>query len=198
MSLLFQHLPTGLGRPVICTRGSRLFTAGQPVQQMYCLEQGEIHLLRHTVNGTPLLLARLRDGDWIGEASLHSRHYHCDALSVKDSRLLAIAQPELLALLTADSALALAYIETLSLQVRQLRAGAERARLRTVRERLLHFIGSESDGSIDVPPLNLFAQQLGSTPEALYRTLAHLEQTGVLRREALAPGWRLTLIAPGD
>ena len=70
--------------------------------------------------------------------------------------------------------------------LRRVFARYERRSLKTARERLLHFVVTESRGRpyLDLPhTLASLAGELGLTRESLYRTLALLERDGIVRRE---------------
>src|SRR5674476_1645087 len=78
---LAELLPAGLRS--FCTtsvheRGERLFTTGAKPSQMFFIGSGEVILERAGAQGGLVILQRTRHG-FIGEASLQSARYHCDA-----------------------------------------------------------------------------------------------------------------------
>lgn len=88
------------------------------------------------------------------------------------------------AALQEDSRFAVRWIGMLNDEVRRLRAQTERLTLKGVEARLLHLIETEGQvGKLDVGSgLKSLSAQLGVTHEALYRTVAALEQQGRLTR----------------
>jgi hypothetical protein len=88
--------------------------------------------------------------------------------------------------LATDSAFALRWIGMLNAEVRRLRAQCERMSLKGVGERLLHMVETEGvDGRLPIGSgLKSLATELAVSHEALYRTVAALEKSGVIVRES--------------
>src|SRR5688500_16567922 len=84
-------LPAGLrlhADHVVAAAGRSLFRQGTlPARRFWALE-GEIRLVRRSRKGAEVVLQRTSSG-FMAEASLDSPRYHCDALAVFDSRLIA-------------------------------------------------------------------------------------------------------------
>ena len=72
----------------------------------------------------------------------------------------------------------------LNAEVKRLRLHCERLSMKSAKDRVLHLINTEGkNGEYQVTTgLKSLAGELGITHEALYRTLATLEQTKVIRR----------------
>jgi len=182
----------GLCEPVHCARGTRLFEAGRRPRAMFFVRTGEVILQRHGVDGELVILQRTRHG-FVGEASLQSDRYHCDAVALVDSALTRIPVRALLATLKDDPAFALRWIAMLNRELRRLRLQCERLSLHTVEARLMHLLQTEGGASglpIDAG-LKSIAPEIGVSHEALYRCVAGLERRGIVVR---APG-RLQLRA---
>ncbi len=160
---------------------------------MFFVSAGEVTLSRHGSEGAVLILQRTRHG-FVGEASLQADRYHCDAIAVVASEVTRIPLRELLTALKSDPAFALRWIGMLNREVQRLRLQCERMSLKGVRARLLHLLQTQArDGRLPVASgLKSIAAELAVTHEALYRTLAVMEQDGLVTRE---PG-ALVLLAP--
>lgn len=96
-----------------------LFAAGQPVRNIHLVLRGRIHLVRHTPQGSALILQNAGAGAVVAEASAYSAVYHCDAVAAEDSVVAVLSKAAFRAVLAADPALAEAW-------ERALRAGCKR------------------------------------------------------------------------
>lgn len=134
-------------------------------------------------DGEVVVLQRTRHG-FVGEASLHSERYHCNAVVAAEADVTRIPRQSLLEALRSDAAFALRWIAMLKLEVRRLRQQCERLSLNTVQARLLHLVRTEG-GAAGLPlgsGLKTLAREIGVTHEALYRCVAALDKRGVLAR----------------
>ena len=150
---------------------------------MFYVTRGEVVLQRLGRQGASVVLQRTRRG-FIGEASLDSARYHCDAVVTMSGETVAIPIVAVKQALSADSGFAGRWIAMLNQEVKRLRAQCERLSLKGVKERLLHLIEAEgSEGRLPLGGgLKSMASELGVTHEALYRAVAELEKKGALRR----------------
>ena len=150
---------------------------------MFYVTRGEVVLQRLGRQGESVVLQRARRG-FIGEASLDSARYHCDAVATISGEAVAIPITSIKQALAGDSAFASRWIAMLNREVKRLRAQCERLSLRGVKERLLHLIETEgSEGRLPLGGgLKSMAAELGVSHEALYRAVAELENNGRLRR----------------
>jgi len=166
-----------------CTRGELLFRQGKKPTCMLYVTCGEVVLQRLGRQGDSVVLQRTRRG-FVGEASLDSARYHCDAVVTASGEAIAIPIESIRQALAADSAFASRWIAMLNQEVKRLRAQCERLSLKGVKERLLHLIETEGgEGRLPLGSgLKSMAAELGVTHEALYRAVAELEKKGVLRR----------------
>ncbi len=165
------------------TRGELLFRQGKKPARMLYVTGGEVVLQRLGRQGESVVLQRSRHG-FVGEASLDSARYHCDAVVTISGAVIAIPMDAIKRALAADSAFASRWIAMLNREVKRLRAQCERLSLRGVKERLLHLIETEGgEGRLPLGSgLKSMAAELGVTHEALYRAVAELEKKGLLRR----------------
>ncbi|MDP2640411.1 MAG: Crp/Fnr family transcriptional regulator [Betaproteobacteria bacterium] len=170
-----------------CARGDLLFKQGKKPTAMLYVTRGEVVLQRLGRQGASVVLQRTRRG-FIGEASLDSVRYHCDAVVTMSGEVVAIPLAAIKQALAADSGFAGRWIAMLNQEVKRLRAQCERLSMRGVAERLLHMIETEgSEGRLPLGGgLKSLASELGVSHEALYRAVAELERKGALcRRENL-------------
>ena len=108
---------------------------------LHLVEDGEAHLVRHRADGGALVLQRAVANTVLAEASVFSVRYHCDGVSVRPTRTLAIAKSAVRRLLAEDPEFAESWAVHLSRELHATRLCAELLSLRTVRERLDAWIG---------------------------------------------------------
>ena len=188
-STLEQLLPPQLlaqCEPLSCAEETSLFLTGERPQWMYFVCHGEVVLERHGLNGELVNLQRSQMG-FVGEASLMSAAYHCDARTTLPSEIVRIPIRALLQAFKLDYGFAERWIHMLSSEVRRLRLQNERLSLPKVQSRILHLIETEGQNgrySLNCS-LKQLAKQLAVTHEALYRALAQLEKTGKISRSEI-------------
>lgn len=162
--------------------GQVLFRTGAKPQWLYFVQDGEVWLRRVTTAGAPVLLQRVTHGV-LAEPSLTSSHYYCEGVCHVASNLTAIPLKTMREAIDSDTSVRWYWIETLGSQARRHKARAERLQLKTVRERLVHLILTDGpgDGSYELAGTRLsLADELGVSPEAMYRTLAAMKKDGSL------------------
>lgn len=64
-----------------------VFVLGDPALAVYFLLEGEVHLHRQGIDGTSVVLHRIRDPGWFAEAGLQAERYHCTATCQRPSRI---------------------------------------------------------------------------------------------------------------
>jgi CRP-like cAMP-binding protein len=166
-------------------KGTLLFQTGKKPELMFFVLSGEVTLERLSQHGDPVVLQRTRYG-FVSEASLQSPKYHCDGRVVANSEIIQIPLSELADALNSDSAFAARWIRMLNQEVKRLRLQCERLSMKSVKDRVLHLIHTEGKNSQYqvTTGLKSLAGELGVTHEALYRTLAALEQSREIKRES--------------
>lgn len=174
----------GLCTGAFYTKNERLFLTGKVPQWMFYVIAGEVTLERTGLQGEPVVLQRTRLG-FVSEASLKVAKYHCDALVITDSNVIKVPAKELAAALDRDPEFASRWISMLNAEVKRLRLHCERLSMKSLKDRVLHLINTEGkEGEYLVNTgLKSLAGELGVTHEALYRTLAALENTKTIRRQ---------------
>ena len=165
-------------------KGSLLFQTGKKPELMFFVLSGEVTLERLSQHGDPVVLQRTRYG-FVSEASLQSPKYHCDGRVVANSEIIQIPLSALADALKSDAAFAARWIRMLNQEVKRLRLQCERLSMKSVKDRVLHLIHTEGKNSQYqvTTGLKSLAGELGVTHEALYRTLAALEQSREIKRE---------------
>ncbi len=172
-------------------RGSTIFLAGQRPTQLFHVATGSAVMSRQDRDGRVLVLQQA-SGAFLAEASLRSSRYHCDATAQTDVQLIAFPIAAMRHAIDHHGETRWAWISMLANEIRRQRSSAERLALKTVRERLLHWMVTQADnGSMHLTGTRKdLARELGVSHEALYRTLGQLKRDGVLADE----GRRLRLL----
>lgn len=165
-------------------RGERLFAAGDKPAHMFFIGRGEVVLERLGAQGDSVVLQRTRHG-FVGEASLQSERYHCDARVIAPSQVTQLPIGEVRSAMNGDPLFASRWIGMLNREVKRLRLQCERLSLNKVQDRLFHLMESEGqDGKYPLGTgLKSLASELGVTHEALYRCVSDLEKRGLLHRD---------------
>jgi CRP-like cAMP-binding protein len=152
--------------------GVYLFHQGDPVRVLHLILDGAVHLLRRQEDGSSVILQRAHAGSILAEASVFSERYHCDASAVTLTRARLIALPLVRGRIETDPVFAAAWTAYLAHEVQAARMRAEILSLKQVAARLdawLAWTGGR------LPPRGdwrALADELGTSPEALYRELA--------------------------
>jgi CRP/FNR family transcriptional regulator, dissimilatory nitrate respiration regulator len=167
-------------------RNDLLFRQGDKVAGIYFIEAGRVRLERRTFDGRSLILGTSAAGEFFVEAALFADIYHCDAVAAEPSRVRVYPKAALLKALRTDPESAMSFLAHVSHQIIDLRQRLELMKVRSAKERVLLYFDFKvgPDGrTVTLPgPLQDIASELGLSREALYRTLASLEQTGAIER----------------
>lgn len=166
--------------------GDILFRRGADTTAIYRLASGRLRLVRTTVEGSEVPVHTARAGELFAEAALFSPVYHCDAVALKDSVVLAYPKPAVLEKFTADPAAMMAFAADMASRLQGLRTQLEIRHVRSAHERILQALRLRVDrgGCWAVEgTLMQFAEELGLTHEAMYRALAKLEGEGKITRQ---------------
>lgn len=175
--------------------GDVLFRIGDAPRDLLYVTAGEIQLVRRGRDGKAIVLQRSRGG-FVAEASIDSPAYHCDAVASTAAEVIFFPIVDFRAALDADSRFHRAWSNNLARVVRTLRAQCERLSLKSVAERVIHYLESEGeDGSIVLTQSRkAWATEMGLTHEALYRTLRRLETEGVIETSGNRVALRCRLV----
>lgn len=156
--------------------GQHLFHRGDPVTHMHIVLAGSIHLVRYQSDGSGLILQRAGPGSILAEASLYSGIYHCDAVAFGAADTRVYAKVSLKKLLTRSSEFSDIWAHHLAQQLQSTRLRAEILSLRTVAERLDAWMAWNAGSFPQKGEWKLVADQIGVSPEALYREIAKRRQ----------------------
>jgi CRP/FNR family transcriptional regulator, dissimilatory nitrate respiration regulator len=167
-------------------RNEVLFRQGDKVTSIYFVETGRLRLERRTFDGRSLILGTTPAGEFFVESALFSDTFHCDAVATDPSRVRVYPKAAVLNVLRADPASAMDFLALVARQVIKLRQQMEIMKVRSAKERVTLYL--DLNAGPDGRTVNLHGQlqdiasELGLTREALYRTLASLEQAGAIER----------------
>ncbi len=152
--------------------GQHLFHRGDPVTELHFVLVGSIHLVRHQGDGSALVLQRAGAGSILAEASLYSSTYHCDAVAFGAAATRVYAKASLKKLLVKSSEFSNVWASYLAQELQRSRLRSEILSLRTVSERLDAWIVWNGGSFPEKGEWKLVANQIGISPEALYREIA--------------------------
>ena len=162
-----------------------LFQREDTVDSLFYILEGELIALRYQQNGTPAVMMRNNTGEMFAPASMNMPLYPCSAVATLPSTLLKIPMAVINEHLISHPDFAMFYIQSLASNLKKQCARSERLRLKSARERVLHFISCESPCGTEIRlscPTNKWAEELGVEPESLYRTLSEMEKGGIIER----------------
>ena len=168
----FQRLDALTDAACDLVAGERLFRRGDEVQRLYIVTKGTLLLQRDTIDGDLLIVQRASAGCVLAEASVRSKRYHCDAQASVTSSVRSVSVSRVTDALMSDTALANAWTSMLAHELQRSRAQSEILRLKGVARRLDAWLALEG---CELPPRGhqrAVADEIGVTPEALYRELA--------------------------
>ena len=154
-------------------QGEALFRYGDPSRGLFASLNTDVHLVRVGQDGQSIMIHRATAGTCFAEASLFSKTYHCDAIAQGDGAVYQIDKAAVLRALE-DPEFAIAYCNTLALQVQQMRHLREILAIRSAEERV--FAGLVA--GLHVGTVIDFAATISLTHEATYRALRLLVKQG--------------------
>jgi CRP-like cAMP-binding protein len=152
--------------------GAPLFHCGDTVEEMHFVLTGSIHLVRHQSDGSILILQRAGPGSILAEASLYSETYHCDAVASGPAVTRVYSKAGLKRLLSNSPEISDIWANFLAQELQRTRLRSEILSLKTVAERLDAWIVWHGDSIAEKGQWKLVANQIGVSPEALYREFA--------------------------
>ena len=170
--------------------GEALFRRGDKPLGLYEVISGGVRLARVDRAGHEIVLHVAGAGETLAEASLFSTQYHCDAIASANAIVRLYPKRELLDAFEEDTKAMKTFAGTLARLVMDLRTRLEQRNIRSARDRVRHFlavnVGADGRTVQWRGTLKDLAAELGLTHEALYRTLAALENSGEIRRKGKA------------
>lgn len=172
IEIMFNHLAAIPNSVRHLKQGQYLFHTGDRVTSVFVVKAGEVHLIRHHKSGGSAILQRALSNSILGEASLFTSSYHCDAIAQSDAKIQVFSRSKVLEHLRKSPTFAIALAEYLAVEVRQQRQRAEILSFKSVSEKLDAWLASNgalpSRGTV-----KYVAIEIGVTPEALYREISN-------------------------
>jgi CRP-like cAMP-binding protein len=174
--------------------GTIVFRQGDPATVLYRVVTGRVSLLRYAPRGRAAVLRRVLADDWLGAPDIHEGVYAATARADQPSVLLAVPAHAVLKRLASAPRFARAWGREMATLLSRLARRVDRLRLYRARQRITHYLLTESPGTpgdVVLPyGLAVWADELGVTLETLSRTLSQMRSDGALARS----GRRLRLL----
>jgi CRP/FNR family transcriptional regulator, dissimilatory nitrate respiration regulator len=151
-------------------KGQYLFHQKDRVEWIFLVESGEARLVRQHRNGGVVVLQRAQTGSFLAEASLFATRYHCDAIATTSVSVRVLPRSAMKKLFETKPDFAIAWTAHISDEVRHARLRSEILSLKSVSERLYAWTVANEG----FPPKGTWksvAQDIGTSPEALYREI---------------------------
>uniref|UniRef100_A0A7C4EJK1 Crp/Fnr family transcriptional regulator n=1 Tax=Fundidesulfovibrio putealis TaxID=270496 RepID=A0A7C4EJK1_9BACT len=167
-------------------KGQIIFLEGAEAKGLYVLLAGQVKIFKSSAEGKEQILHMLSPGEPFAEVPMfQGTRFPANAMAVQPSTVLYTEKSVLVRLMERDASLAMAMLAALSNRLRQMASMIGQLTLREVPARLaaylLHQAGEKEADTfvLDMSKGNL-AGLLGSTREALSRSLARLEDQGLI------------------
>lgn len=171
--------------------GAALFVQDEPAERFFVLLEGWVKLYRLGVDGSEAIVGVVAPGETFADAATFANAlYPVCADAVTPSRVLSLALRAFEQAITADGAIALRMLGSLSRRLRYLVGQIEQLQMKSAPQRLGAFLvglcPASSGAAVLVLPLPkaLIAQRLGMRPETLSRAMLALRRVGVERQGA--------------
>jgi CRP/FNR family transcriptional regulator, dissimilatory nitrate respiration regulator len=163
-------------REVSLRDGQRVFGVGEPVRYLFVVREGVVKMVRRHLSGAALVLQRVPRDALVAEASLFAQRYHCEAVAEGPTRVARIPKAAVLQQSMQDVRWLQDYAVHLASEVQRARGRAELLSFRRVGERLDAWFTLNGSEMPERGRWAAWADELGVTPEALYRELARRRQ----------------------
>jgi CRP-like cAMP-binding protein len=169
----YVRLPKSARQRFVAGARETLFRQGAETTGLYVVLNGRVHLERVGPNGERFVIHRAAAGTSFAEASIFSKHYHCDAVVIEAGEFVRIEKAAVLAAF-ADVEFARAYGRDAARQTQVHRQLLEIVGIRSAEERVMAgLVAGLHDGTV----LD-FAALLHLSHEATYRALRTLVEAG--------------------
>jgi CRP/FNR family transcriptional regulator, dissimilatory nitrate respiration regulator len=165
-------------RDVAFADGQRIFGAGEAVRHLFVVREGSVVMLRRQSSGAALVLQRVPPDGLVAEASLFAQRYHCEAVAAGPTVLARIPKRAVIDQQLADPHWLRAFAAHLASEVQRARARAELLSLKKVGDRLDAWLTLNEGRMPERGRWVDWADELGVSPEALYRELARRRGSG--------------------
>lgn len=176
--------------------GQVLFHHRDPAEYIFALEVGRIRLVRYTCEGNLVVFQIVRAKESFAESALFTELYHCNAVVEVPSRVIRYPKTLVWEVVQNNSDFALNLLRRFDRKNQSLKKLLELKSIRSARDRLLQYLlFSTSPGETRIVFDRAYkdiANELGLSPETLYRNLAELEKSGIIDRQ----GREIELLIP--
>lgn len=172
------------------SKNSLLFSEGETANGFYLVVSGRVKVFKISPEGKEQILHIFGPGEPVGEVPVFSgKEFPANASTLKESKLLYISRTRFLELACRQPQILLNMLATLSRRLRNFTLQIERLTLKEVASRLAEVlleISEESEsGDKSFVELNItkgqLANQIGTTPETLSRTLQKMTRQGLIQ-----------------
>lgn len=196
-SILFESVPEPDRRSLLeiarlrwHPKNSLLFSEGETANGFFVVVSGKVKVYKISPDGKEQILHIFGPGEPVGEVPVFSgTDFPANACTLKESRLLYIPRSRFLDLAERKPQILLNMLATLSKRLRAFTMQIERLSLKEVASRLAEVVlemAEESEApNKDVVELSItkgqLANQIGTTPETLSRTLQRLTREGLIK-----------------
>ena len=189
-------------------KGQMIFLEGAQAYGFYVVLSGQVKVYKSSPEGKEQILHILGPGEPFAEAAMfQGERFPANAMAIQSSRALYIERSVLSKLMERDAGLSMAMLAALSQRLRQMTSMIGQLTLREVPSRLaaylLHQAGEKNTDTFDLDmSKGHLAGFLGATREALSRSLARLEDQGLIRMDnrtiSIRDRERLSSLAEGE
>ena len=171
MSDLSLTLAPLLGDDLFVPAEAVLFHKDDPVEHLYVVRSGAVHLVRYGESGSVAVMQRATAGSVLAESSIFGSNYHCDGLVVADATLGRASMAAVRAAMRDDPALLDALARHLAREVQRTRSRVELLSCKTVEDRLDGWLALNGGALPQRGAWRSVAEDIGVSPEAFYREL---------------------------
>jgi CRP/FNR family transcriptional regulator, dissimilatory nitrate respiration regulator len=163
-----------------------LFYQNDPSKAIFAVDSGQIKLIHYTEAGKTVNHYVIQPGEYFAEVALFNEVYVCSAIAEIPSRIISFPKEIFLKALEQNINLSKSFTEQLARRLHYTKLLLELRGIRSARDRILHYL------QVIIPPnqktfyvdrsLKDLANDIGISPEAFSRTLAQLQNEGLLTR----------------
>ena len=168
-------------------RGTSVFNRGEAALGLYILLKGQLKLGVTSPQGNEKIISIVSPGDSFGEAILFlERQFPVYAQATLDSQVLLVPKSLIFSMLDNDTMFARKMLAGLSVRMHQLVQDIEMLSLQSCTQRFIGYLLQISADASDASNVRLpaskttIASLLNLTPETLSRTMAKLQQQGLI------------------
>ncbi|TFW71636.1 Crp/Fnr family transcriptional regulator [Methylotenera oryzisoli] len=168
-------------------KGTAVFNRGEAAVGLYILLDGQLKLGVTSPQGSEKIISIVSPGESFGEAILFlERKFPVYAQAILDSKVLLIPKSLIFSMLDNDTMFARKMLAGLSVRMHQLVQDIEMLSLQSCTQRFIGYLLQISADASDASNITLpaskttIASLLNLTPETLSRTIAKLQQLGLI------------------